>query len=74
MRRTILTAVAAIMMTTCILAQDIPAGIRMEIVESGDDTKDVYSIFKYKDENGETGYYMSVGYKLELLSMVRDCV
>lgn len=72
MRKTIFTVVSALMMATCVLAQDIPAGIRMEIVESGDDTKDQYSIFKYKDTNGDTGYYMSVGYKLELLSMVRD--
>jgi len=59
-------------MITNVFAQDIPAGIRMEIVESEDDSKDQYSIFQYKDKNGDTKYYMGVGYKIELLSMVRD--
>ena len=72
MRKSILTVAAALMMATCVLAQDIPAGIRMEIIESEDDSKDQYSIFQYKEQNGNTGYYMSVGYKLELLALVRD--
>ena len=72
MRRTFMTVVAALMMATCVLAQDIPAGIRMDLVESDEDGKYVYSIFQYKDKNGDTSYYMGVGYKLELLSLVRD--
>lgn len=72
MRKSFLTLAAALMMATCVIAQDIPVGMRMEIVESGDDTKDQYSIFKYKENNGNIGYYMSVGYKIELLSLVRD--
>ena len=64
--------VTALMMVTCVFAQDIPAGIRMEIVESDEDSKDQYSIFQYKDKNGEAQYHMGVGYKLELLSLVRD--
>ena len=62
----------ALMMVTCVFAQDIPAGVRMEIVESDGDSKDQYSIFQYKDKNGDALYYMGVGYKIELLSMVRD--
>jgi len=72
MRKISLAIVAALMMVTNVFAQDIPAGIRMEIVESDDDSKDQYSIFQYKDKNGDTKYYMGVGYKIELLSMVRD--
>lgn len=72
MRKSVLTVAAALMMATCVIAQNIPAGIRMDIIESGDDSKDQYSIFQYKEDNGQTGYYMSVGYKIELLSLVRD--
>ena len=72
MRKTVFALAASLMMATYVLAQDIPAGIRMEIVESDDDSKDQYSIFKYKEQNGNTGYYMGVGYKIELLGLVRD--
>ena len=72
MKRTILTVAAAFMMATCVLAQDIPAGMRMEIIESDDDSHDQYTIFKYKEKNGNEGYYMGVGNKTELLSLVRD--
>jgi len=72
MRKTVFALAASLMMATYVLAQDMPAGIRMEIVESDDDSKDQYSIFKYKEQNGNTGYYMGVGYKIELLGLVRD--
>ena len=72
MRKRFMSMVTALMMVTCVFAQDIPAGIRMEIVESDEDSKDQYSIFQYKDKNGDAQYYMGVGYKLELLSLVRD--
>jgi len=63
---------AALLMAVTAIAQDIPAGIRLEIIESGDDTKDQFSIFQYKDKDGTVGYYMSVGYKIELLGLIRD--
>ena len=72
MRKTITTLVVALMMFTCVVAQNIPAGIRMDLVESEEDSKDQYSIFQYKDKNGDTKYYMGVGYKIELLGLVRD--
>lgn len=72
MRKTILTVAAAFMMATSVIAQEIPVGMRMEIVESDDESSDQYSIFKYKEKNGNVGYYMSVGYKIELLGMIRD--
>ena len=71
-KRTILTVAAALMMATCVIAQDIPAGMRMELIESEDDSHDQYTIFKYKEKNGNEGYYMGVGYKIELLGLVRD--
>ena len=72
MRKSFFTVAAAIMMATCVLAQDIPADMRMEIIESEDDSRDQYTIFKYKEKNGNTGYYMGVGNKIELLGLVRD--
>jgi len=62
---------ALLLISSMVIAQNIPAGMRMEIVES-DNENNQYSIFRYKDNNGDTGYYMSVGYKIELLSLVRD--
>ena len=38
-------------MVTCVFAQDIPAGMRMELIESEDDSRDQYTIFKYKEKN-----------------------
>ena len=62
----------AFMMATCVLAQDIPAGMRMELIESEDDSRDQYTIFKFKEKNGNETYYMGVGNKIELLGLVRD--
>ena len=61
MKRTILSVAAALMMATCVIAQDIPAGMRMELIESEDDSRDQYTIFKYKEKNGNEAYYMGVG-------------
>ena len=72
MKRTILSVAAALMMATYVIAQDIPAGMRMELIESEDDSRDQYTIFKYKEKNGNEAYYMGVGNKIELLGLVRD--
>ena len=72
MKRTILSVAAALIMATCVIAQDIPAGMRMELIESEDDSRDQYTIFKYKEKNGNEAYYMGVGNKIELLGLVRD--
>ena len=72
MKKSIFTVAAAIMMATCVLAQDIPADMRMEIIESDDDSHDQYTIFKYKEKSGNEGYYMGVGNKTELLGLIRD--
>ncbi|MBR5706348.1 MAG: hypothetical protein IKX55_02120 [Bacteroidaceae bacterium] len=72
MRKSLFTVAAAMMMATYVIAQDIPTDMRMEIIESEDDSHDQYTIFKYKEKNGNTGYWMGVGNKTELLSLVRD--
>ena len=72
MRKSLFTVVAAMMMATYVIAQDIPTDMRMEIIESEDDSHDQYTIFKYKEKNGNTGYWMGVGNKTELLGLVRD--
>ena len=72
MRKTFFTVAAAMMMATYVIAQDIPTDMRMEIIESEDDSHDQYTIFKYKEKNGYTGYWMGVGNKTELLGLVRD--
>lgn len=69
----LLTIAATIIMTFMNMqARDIPAGIRMEIIEADDNDKNQYSIFQYKDNDGTIGYYMSVGRYTELLGLIRD--
>jgi len=71
MKRILLVTAIALMTVMCVKAQNIPAGMRMEIIEVGQDDNE-YSIFQYKDPDGTTGYYMSLGHVTELLSLVRD--
>ena len=57
----ILIALALIFPAFFAAAQEIPAGIRMEVVEISDND-DQYSVFTYKDEDdGAAAYYLSVG-------------
>jgi len=51
--------------------QDIPAGMRMEISELELDDNE-YSIFQYKDPDGTTAYYMSLGRVYKILGFFRD--
>lgn len=53
-------------------AQDIPAGIRVEAAEFEQDEMGQFSVFKYKDDDGTLGYYMSVAYKINVLGIFRD--
>jgi hypothetical protein len=71
MKRNFFIAAIALMTMMCVKAQNIPAGMRMEVIEVGQDDNE-YSIFQYKDPEGTTGYYLSLGHVTELLSMVRD--
>ncbi|MBR5736708.1 MAG: hypothetical protein IKX60_07965 [Bacteroidales bacterium] len=49
-------------------AQDIPAGIRMEITEVEQDDNQ-FTIFTYKDEDGTFAYYLSLGRELKLIEV-----
>ena len=68
------SCMAMSLVTLMTFAQDIPVGMRVEIVELADGNQDKfqYSIFQYKEENGNIGFYMSLGHKTELLSIIRD--
>ena len=62
----------AIMLISVVMsAQDIPAGMRMEIAELELDNNE-YSVFQYKDPDGTTAYYMSLGNVFHILGFFRD--
>lgn len=73
MKKILWMAVAAMMATTEIQAQNIPAGIRMEVGEAETDHGE-YSLFTYKDTNEDDsfGYYLSVGKVTKILGAIRD--
>lgn len=52
--------VAFLLMGTISASAQKKAGIRMEVAEAETDHGD-YTIFTYEDEDGTTGYYMSLG-------------
>lgn len=51
--------------------QNVPAGMRMEI-GSVEDNNDVCSAFFYKDDDGTVGYYLSIGYQLDLFEFIGE--
>jgi len=51
--------------------KDIPAGMRMEIAELELDDNE-YSVFQYKDPDGTTAYYLSLGNVFHILGFFRD--
>ena len=61
MKKIFLIAATIMMALLNVQAKDIPAGMRMEIIEADEEDKNQYSIFQYKDDDGTVGYYMSVG-------------
>lgn len=46
-------------------AKDLPAGIRMEIVEVGQNDNE-FTIFTYKDKGGSVAYYMGLGHEYRI--------
>ena len=72
MKKLLLIAATIMMALMNVQAKDIPAGMRMEIIEADEEDKNQYSIFQYKDNDGTVGYYMSVGRYTELLGLIRD--
>lgn len=67
----ILITLAFLLPALCVLAQDIPAGIRMEVAEI-EENENEYSIFSYKDDDGTFGYYLSIGFETPILAIIRD--
>ena len=68
----ILITLAVAFFTLCAFAQNnAPAGMRMEIVEIGED-QNQSSIFTYKDEDGTFGYYLSLGTETTILAIFQD--
>ena len=67
----ILISIALAFMTLFAFSQNIPAGMRMELAEVGEDNNQ-YSVFSYLDEDGTFGYYMGIGHEIPLLEIFRD--
>ena len=67
----IFVIIAFTFITVFLFAQNIPAGMRMEVSEFETDDNE-YSVFSYKDDDGTFGYYMSLGRVYHLLELVRD--
>ena len=67
----VLIIIALSLFASFSFAQNIPAGMRMEISEFETDDNE-YSVFSYKDEDGTFGYYLSLGRVYHLLELVRD--
>ncbi len=72
MKKVLLIAATIMMALMNVQAKDIPAGMRMEIIEADEEDKNQYSIFQYKDDDGTVGYYMSVGRYTELIGLNRN--
>lgn len=67
----ILHCIAFMFISVMMSAQDIPAGMRMEVAELELDNNE-YSIFQYKDPDGTTAYYLSLGNVFHILEFFRD--
>lgn len=52
-------------------AKDIPTGMRMEIAEAGEDDNEC-TLFTYKDEDGNFGYYLGLGRVFRILDVLFD--
>ena len=71
MKKMILMAIAAIMVTMSAQAQKMVPGMRMEIGESERDHAE-FSLFTYMDEDETFGYYMSLSRVTHVLGIIRD--
>lgn len=69
MKKILMWAVIAIftlsLNTADATAKDIPAGMRMEIAED-EENNNTFSLFTYKDEDGVTAYYLSLGKEFKI--------
>lgn len=53
-------------------AQNEPVGVRMESSQIEVNEEEKYTVFSYLDDDGTYGYYLSLAYEQELLSVVSD--
>ena len=66
MKRIIALMALALVCVGVSAKKEIPAGIRMEMAEY-EMNDNVYSLFTYKDDDGSTAYYMSLGREYRLI-------
>ena len=75
MKKVFMWAVIAIIAfafdNTAASAKDIPAGMRMEIASADEDDNEC-SLFTYKDEDGNFGYYLGLGRVFRILDILFD--
>ena len=66
MKKTILTLAMAFFALFAFAQSNFPVGMRFEVAEFEQDD-DEFCLFKYKDEDGTVGFYLSVGRVIPLL-------
>lgn len=71
MRKLLLTAIAIIMASATLQAQNIPAEMRMEVASVEQD-KNEFQVFTYKDKDDTFGYYLSMGRVVKLRDIFMD--
>lgn len=71
MKRILLSLALACITVFSYAQKDLAVGIRFEVAEV-EDNDDGYTIFKYKDQDGSIGYYLSLMHQTELLGIVID--
>ena len=71
MKKCLMIIAATMMAAMSASAQNIPAGMRMEVAEAETDNSE-YSIFTYKDDDETFGYYLGLGRVINYVSIFRD--
>ncbi|MBQ9888147.1 MAG: hypothetical protein IJM41_02755 [Bacteroidales bacterium] len=67
----LLFTIALVFAGVIAFAQNIPAGMRMELTECEENNRE-YSVFSYKDADGTYGYYLSLGREFRLIESNRE--
>ena len=70
MKKLFIAFVCALVAATS-FAQNLPSGIRDEIVEISEN-EDQYTVFGYKDQDGTFGYYLSLGHVYPILEILSE--
>ena len=69
--KSILSILTLAFISVFAFSQNIPAGVRMEIVEIEQNDNE-FSIFTYKDEGGTPAYYLSLCRNTDILGLISD--